>query len=56
MFKIYEELKVISVDLPTTGCHAILLEESKDEDGNTILVLRVGGLKKQKEERPVCCS
>ena len=43
MFKIGEELKLISVDLPTSGLHALLVEVKEHEDGTTILVLRAGG-------------
>ena len=49
MFRLYEELKVTSVDLPTTGCHATLVEEKQDKDGNIVLVLRVGGKRIQNE-------
>lgn len=51
MFKTGEELKVISVDLPTTGLHALLVEQKIEADGTTLLILRAGGTRPSSAKR-----
>ena len=47
MFQLNEEVKVISVDLPTNGKHGIIMELNKEDGEEEIYIvkIRLGGKK-----------
>ena len=44
-FKLKEEVKVTSVDLPTNGKHGLVTEILENEDGLVIVKIQLGGKK-----------